>query len=51
VRIYNLIKEDLVHLLQCDIDGERTFKTSPKGIQVLQTYNKMEELFGNSLQE
>src|SRR5918996_4441627 len=39
----------LVHLLQCDlvdyIEGERTFKTTPKGMQVLQKYNKMEELF------
>jgi predicted transcriptional regulator len=46
---YTILKEYLVHLLQCDlieyIEGERTFKTTPKGMQVLQTYNKMEELF------
>ena len=46
---YNILKEYLVHLLQCDlieyIEGERAFKTTPKGMQVLMTYNKMEELF------
>ena len=46
---YNFLKEYLVHLLQCDlieyIEGERAFKTTPKGMQVLMTYNKMEELF------
>ena len=46
---YNILKEYLVHLLQGDlieyIEGERTFKTTPKGMQVLQKYNKMEELF------
>ena len=46
---YNILKEYLVHLLQCDlieyVEGERTFKTTPKGMQVLITYNKMEELF------
>ncbi|HZA42915.1 MAG TPA: winged helix-turn-helix domain-containing protein [Nitrososphaeraceae archaeon] len=45
---YNILKEYLVHLLQGDlieyIEGERTFKTTPKGIQALQTYNKMEEM-------
>ena len=45
---YNILKEYLVNLLQCDlieyIEGERTFKTTPKGMQVLQTYNKMDEL-------
>ena|SRR5919106_7036664 len=44
---YNILKEYLVHLLQCDlidyIEGERTFKTTPKGMQVLQKYNKMED--------
>ena len=38
-----------IHLLRYDlieyIEGERTFKTTPKGMQVLQKYNKMEELF------
>jgi predicted transcriptional regulator len=46
---YNILKEYLVHLLQCDlieyIEGERAFKTTPKGMQGLMTYNKMEELF------
>ena len=45
---YNILKEYLVHLLQGDlieyIEGERTFKTTPKGIQALQTYNEMEEM-------
>ena len=45
-------EEYLVQLLQCDlivyIEGERTFKTTPKGMQVLKTYNKMEELFVKS---
>jgi predicted transcriptional regulator len=45
---YNILKEYLVHLLQSDlveyIEGERTFKTTPKGMQVLQTYIKMDEL-------
>jgi predicted transcriptional regulator len=49
---YNLLTEYLVELLQCDlieyIEGERAFKTTPKGMQVLQTYNKMEELFVKS---
>ena len=45
-------EEYLVQLLQCDlieyIEGERTFKTTPKGMQVLKTYNKMEELLVKS---
>jgi predicted transcriptional regulator len=49
---YNILKEYLVHLLQCDLleymEGERTFKTTPKGMQVLHTYNRMEELFVKS---
>lgn len=49
---YILLKEYLVHLLQADlieyIEGERAFKTTPKGMLVLQTYNKMEELFVRS---
>ncbi|MFZ0556355.1 MAG: winged helix-turn-helix domain-containing protein [Nitrososphaeraceae archaeon] len=49
---YNILTEYLVHLLQCDlleyIEGERTFKTTPKGMQVVTTYNKMEELFVKS---
>jgi predicted transcriptional regulator len=46
---YNILKEYLVHLLQCDlieyIEGEKAFKTTPKGMQVLMTYNRMDELF------
>ena len=49
---YSILTEYLVHLLQCDlieyIEGERAFKTTPKGMQVLQMYNKMEELFVRS---
>jgi predicted transcriptional regulator len=46
---YKLLKEYLTQLLlQCDlieyIDGEGTFKTTPKGIRVLQMYNRMDEL-------
>jgi predicted transcriptional regulator len=45
---YNILKEYLVNLLQCDlveyIEGERAFKTTSKGMQALQTYNKMDEL-------
>jgi predicted transcriptional regulator len=45
---YNILKEYLVNLLESDlieyIEGERTFKTTPKGMQALQVYNKMEEL-------
>jgi len=44
-----LLTEYLVQLLQCDlieyIEGERAFKTTPKGMQVLMTYNRMDELF------
>jgi predicted transcriptional regulator len=46
---YNILKEYLVHLLQCDlieyIGGERAFKTTPKGMQALMAYNRMDELF------
>lgn len=46
---YKLLKEYLIQLLQCElieyIEGEKTFKTTPKGMQVLQTINEMEELF------
>lgn len=46
---YNLLKEYLIHLLQNDlieyIEGERTFKTTPKGMEALQVFNKMDELF------
>jgi predicted transcriptional regulator len=49
---YNILKEYLVHLLQCDlieyIEGERAFTTTPKGMQALMTYNKMGELLVKS---
>jgi predicted transcriptional regulator len=49
---YNVLKEYLLQLLRADlieyIDGEKVFKTTPKGIQVLQTYHKMEDLFVKS---
>jgi predicted transcriptional regulator len=45
---YNLLTEYLVQLLQRDlieyIEGERAFKTTPKGIQALQMYDKMDEM-------
>ena len=45
---YNILKQYLVHLLQNDLieylEGKRSFKTTPKGMQALQMYNKMEEL-------
>jgi predicted transcriptional regulator len=46
---YNILKEYLIHLLENDlieyIEGERTFKTTPRGMQALQVFNKMDELF------
>ena len=46
---YNILKEYLVHLLENDlveyIEGERTFKTTPRGMHFLQVYSKMDELF------
>ncbi|MGI0043054.1 MAG: winged helix-turn-helix domain-containing protein [Nitrososphaeraceae archaeon] len=51
---YNLLKEYLVYLLECDlieyIEGERAFKTTPKGMQAMQTYNKMDELLIRTIQ-
>src|SRR5207247_7715301 len=45
---YNLLKEYLIMLLEKDlleyIEGERSFKTTPKGIQLLHVCNEMEEL-------
>jgi predicted transcriptional regulator len=45
---YNLLKEYLLQLLQSDLieymEGERTFKTTPKGMQALHVYNEMDEL-------
>jgi predicted transcriptional regulator len=44
---YNILTEYLKHLIQCGlleyVEGERAFKITPKGMQVLMTYNKMEE--------
>jgi predicted transcriptional regulator len=45
---HSILKEYLIFLLENDlleyIEGERTFKTSPKGMQFLCTYNQMGEL-------
>jgi predicted transcriptional regulator len=45
---YSILKEYLVFLLENDlleyIEGERAFKTAPKGMQFLRTYNQMGEL-------
>jgi predicted transcriptional regulator len=45
---YSILKEYLMLLLENDlleyIEGERTFKTAPKGMQFLRTYNQMGEL-------
>lgn len=45
---HSILKEYLVFLLENDlleyIEGERAFKTAPKGMQFLRTYNQMGEL-------
>jgi predicted transcriptional regulator len=45
---YTLLKEYLVLLLENGlleyIEGERTFKTTPKGMQFLHTHNQMSEM-------
>jgi predicted transcriptional regulator len=45
---YSILKEYLVLLLESDlleyIEGKRAFKTVPKGMQFLRTYNQMGEL-------
>jgi predicted transcriptional regulator len=45
---HNLLKEYLLMLLENDlveyIEGERTFKTTSKGIHLLHMYNEMGEL-------
>jgi predicted transcriptional regulator len=42
---HSILKEYLILLLENDlleyIEGERAFKTSPKGMQFLSTYNQM----------
>ncbi len=46
---YSILKEYLTRLLQNDLieyrESERTFKTTPKGMQALQVYNEMDKLF------
>jgi predicted transcriptional regulator len=46
---YTILKQYLDLLLQNDLieytKGGRTFKTTPKGMQALQIYNEMDELF------
>jgi predicted transcriptional regulator len=45
---YSLLNEYLMLLLENDlleyIEGERSFKTAPKGMRFLRTYNQMGEL-------
>jgi predicted transcriptional regulator len=45
---YSILKEYLMLLLENDlleyIEGERSFKTAPKGMQFLRMYNQMGEL-------
>jgi predicted transcriptional regulator len=45
---YSILREYLMLLLENDlleyIEGERSFKTSPKGMQFLRTHNQMGEL-------
>ena len=45
---YNLLREYLKILLENDlleyIEGERSFKTTPKGMHYLEVYNRMGEL-------
>ena len=45
---HSILKEYLIFLLENNlleyIEGERAFKTSPKGMQFLHTYNQMGEL-------
>ena len=45
---YSILKEYLVLLLENDlleyVEGERTFKTAPKGMHFLHTYSQMGEL-------
>lgn len=45
---YNLVKEYLLQLRQSNLieytEGDRTFKTTPKGMQALQRYSEMDAL-------
>ena len=49
---YSILKEYLTRLLQNDLidyrESDRTFKTTPKGMQALQVYNEMDKLFVTS---
>jgi predicted transcriptional regulator len=49
---YNIVKDYLTLLVQFGlieyVEGERAYKTTPKGVQVLITYHMMEELFVKS---
>lgn len=51
---YSILKEYLTRLLQNDLidyrESDRTFKTTPKGMQALQVYNEMDKLFVTSPQ-
>ena len=50
--LYSILKEYLTRLLQNDLidyrESDRTFKTTPKGMQALQVYNEMDKLFVTS---
>ena len=52
---YNLLKEYIIMLLEKDLleylEGERSFKTTPKGIQLLHVCNDMEELMVAKISE
>ena len=52
--LYSILKEYLTRLLQNDLidyrESDRTFKTTPKGMQALQVYNEMDKLFVTSPQ-
>jgi predicted transcriptional regulator len=49
---YNIVKEYLNYLVSCGLieymEGERTYKITPKGVQVLISYHIMEEMFVKS---
>jgi predicted transcriptional regulator len=49
---YSIVKDYLTLLVQFGlieyVKGERAYKTTPKGVQVLITYHMMEELFVKS---
>lgn len=49
---YNIVKEYLDQLVHCGlieyIEEARAYKTTPKGVQVIITYHRMEEMFVKS---